>query len=85
MKFFVGKLPVSVKALASILSLSQTSPGVYLSVGQVFENTVGKGKIAQNLAISSFPRVFSIGFENFLSFSSKFETVICKVFKLTRV
>ena len=52
-----------------ILTLSQTSPGFYLSVVKSFENTEGKGEIARNEQFLLFP-VFSTHLENFLPFLS---------------
>ena len=54
------------------LTLSQTSPGFYVSVlyRKSFENTVGKGEIARNEQFLLFPTVFSIRLEHFLVFSS---------------
>ena len=40
------------------LTLSQTSPGFYVSAEQSFESTVGKGEIAHNEQFLLFP-VFS--------------------------
>ena len=40
------------------LTLSQTSPGFYVSVVQVFENTAGKGEIARNEQFLLFPQCF---------------------------
>ena len=36
-----------IKFLVQFLTLSQTSPGFYVSAAQTFENTVGKGEIAR--------------------------------------
>ena len=40
------------------LSLSQTSPGFYVSALNSFENTVGKGEIALNEQFLLFPQCF---------------------------
>ena len=40
------------------LTLSQTSPGFYVSAVQVFENTVGKGEIARNEQFHLLPQCF---------------------------
>ena len=50
---------VSVKALAGVLTLSQTSPGFYSLQYKSFENTVGKGEIARNEQFLLFPQCFS--------------------------
>ena len=51
-------------SLGKVLTLSQTSPGFYVSADKSIENTVGKGEIAP------FPTVFSSHLENFPSFPS---------------
>ena len=38
------------------LTLSQTSPGFYVSSVEVFENTVGKGEIARKEQFLLFPQ-----------------------------
>ena len=48
-----------VKSIDQSLTLSQTSPGFYMSVEQVLENTVGKGEIARNGQFLLFPQCFS--------------------------
>ena len=40
------------------VSLTQTSPGCYLSAVQAFENTMGKGEIAHNKQFFLFPQCF---------------------------
>ena len=40
------------------LTLSQTSPGFYVSEVQVFENTVGKREIALNVQFLLFSQCF---------------------------
>ena len=40
------------------LTLSQTSPGFYMSAVQSFENTVGKGEIACNEQFLLSPQCF---------------------------
>ena len=41
-----------------MLTLSQTSPGFYVSAVQVFENNVGKGEVAHNEQFLLFPQYF---------------------------
>ena len=41
-----------------LLTLSQTSPGFYVSAIQAFENTVGKEEIARNEQFLLFPQCF---------------------------
>ena len=43
------------------LTLSQTSPGFYMSAVEVFENTVGKGEIACNEQFLLFPQCLLFG------------------------
>ena len=52
------------------LTLSQTSPGFYVSEIQVFENTVGKGEIARNEQFLLFPQCFLILWRTYCHFSS---------------
>ena len=60
----------NVRDLENTLTLSQTSPGFYVSAVQVFGKHCGKGRICLYRAISPFPKVFSTHLENFLQFSS---------------
>ena len=53
-----------------VLTLSQTSPGFYVSAGQVLWKQCGKRRNCSWRAISPFPTVFSTRLGNFLSFSS---------------
>ena len=64
------------------LTLSQTSPGFYVSSVQAFENTVGKGEIARNEQFLLFPQCFSINLENFLPFSSTLKLLSANSFNL---
>ena len=52
------------------LTLSQTSPGFYVSVVQGFRKHCGKRRNCSVRAISLFPTVFSNPLGNFLPFSS---------------
>ena len=54
----------------TILTISQTSPGFYMSAVQDFRKHCGKRRNCSQLAISLFPRVFSTILENLLPFSS---------------
>ena len=47
-----------------------------------FENTVGKGEIANNEQFLLFPTVFSTGLENFLPFSSNLKLSAANSFSL---
>ena len=51
------------------LTLSQTSPGFYVSAVHVFKKHCGKRGNCSQPTISPFPTVFSTCFENFLPFS----------------
>ena len=55
------------------LTLSQTSPGFYVSAVQVFWKHCGKRRNCSWWAISPFPTVFSTVWMNFLPFSSILE------------
>ena len=66
------------------LTLSQTSPGFYVSTVQIFENTVGKGEIAHNEQFLLSPSVF-YPFEELSAILIKFEIVVCKLFQFGRV
>ena len=63
------------------LSLSQTSPGFYVTQYKSFENTVGKGEIARNEQFLLFP-VFSTFLENFPPFSSNLKLLSANSLKL---
>ena len=52
--------------IRTVLTLSQTSPGFYVSAFQVFWKQYGKRKNCSKRAISPFPTVFSNRLENFL-------------------
>ena len=65
-----------ISLLIGQLTLSQTSPGFYVSAVRSFENTVGKG------AISPFPRVFSTCLVNILLFSSNLKLLSANSFNL---
>ena len=52
-----------------VLTLSQTSPGFYVSAVQAaFENTVGKGEIARNEQFLLFPQCFLTFWRTFFHF-----------------
>ena len=81
--------PLPIMFSKSFLTLSQTSPGFYVSAVQFksFENTVGKGEIARNeqfllFSFSPFPTAFSTCLKNFLPFSSNFELSSANTFSL---
>ena len=67
--------------VAILLTLSQTSPGFYVSAVQSFENTAGKGEIVLNEKFLLFP-VFSTCLENFLLFSSNLRLSSANSFSL---
>ena len=56
--------------IAAFLTLSQTSPGFYMSAVPVFWKHCWKRRNCSWQAISHFPTVFSFHSENFLPFSS---------------
>ena len=64
------------------LTLSQTSPGFYVSAAQVFWKHCGKRRNCSQRAISPFPAVFSTHLENFLQFSSNLKLLSEKSFSL---
>ena len=71
-----------------ILTLSQTSPGFYVSAAQVLK-TLGKGEIAWDKQFLPFPQcslpfptVFSTHLENFLPFSTNLKLWSAKSFSL---
>ena len=73
--------------LIDILTLSQTSPGFYVSAVQVFyksfENTAGKEEIARDEQFLLFHSVFfSNPFRELSSFLIKLRIVVCKFFCL---
>ena len=70
-----------------MLTLSQTSPGFYVSAIHVFENTAGKGEIARNeqfRLVTPFPSVFYL-FGELSAICIKFKIVVCKLFQLGKV
>ena len=69
-----------VNASANALTLSQTSPGFSCLQYKSFENTAGKGEIAQ--AIPPFPTVFSTCLESFLPFSINLKLSSANYFSL---
>ena len=44
--------------MVQFLTISQTSPGFYVSAAQISENPVGKGEIARNKQFLLFPQCF---------------------------
>ena len=68
--------------LAKFLTLSQTSPGFYVSAVQTFQKHCGKRKNCSLRAISPFLTVFSICMGNFLPFSSNLKSLSVKSFNL---
>ena len=64
------------------LSLSQTSPGFYVSAVQVFWKHCGKRRNCSYRAISPFHTVFSTCLKNFLSFSSNMKLSSANSFSL---
>ena len=61
------------------LTLTQASPGLYVSEVQMFENIVEEGEIVRN---KQFPKVFSTFSGNFLSFSSNLKLSSANSFSL---
>ena len=63
------------------ISLSQTSPGFYMSAIQILKKHCGKGEIARNEHFLLFPTVFSNLSDNFrpllLTVSAKCKSNIC--------
>ena len=57
--------------LGNGLTLSQTSPGFYMSAVQVFLKHCGKRRNCRKRAISPFPTVFSTCLKSCLPFSTK--------------
>ena len=69
----------------SCLTLSQTSPGFYVSAVQVFLETVGKGETARNEQFLLFPQCFLTIWRTFCHFHLANEIVVCKIFQFGRV
>ena len=65
-----------------MLTLSQTSPGFYVSSLQVFRKHCGKRRNCSLRAISPFPTVFSTCLKNFLAFSSNLKLSSANSFSL---
>ena len=65
-----------------LLTLSQTSPGFYVSAGQVFWKHCGKRRNCSRRTISPFPTVFSTRLDNFLPFSSNLKLSSANCFSL---
>ena len=82
MPYTYGKknLPKSIIYNSLHLTLSQTSPGFYLSAIQVFRKYCGKRRNCSQRAISPFPTVFSTLLENFLLYSSNLKLSSGKLF-----
>ena len=80
----------------SNLTLSQTSPGFYVSAVHIsFENTVGKGEIACNEQFLLFPQYFLLSWRTFCHFDQiqncrlqtlsvwkRLKSVVCKCFEI---
>ena len=64
------------------LTLSQTSPGFYVSAAQSFENTVGKGEIARYEQFLLFPQCFLPIFGIFPPFLSSLKLSSVNFFSL---
>ena len=64
------------------LTLSQTSPGFYVSAVKVFWKHCGKRRNCSSRAISPFPTVFSTCLENFLPFSLHLKLLSANSFSL---
>ena len=67
---------------ARVLTLSQTSPGCYVSAVKVFRKHCGKRRNCSLRAISPFPAVFSTLLENYLPFSSNLKMSSANYFSL---
>ena len=65
-----------------LLTLSQTSPGFYVSAVQVFWKHCGKSRNCSYRAISAFPTVFSTLLENIPPFSSNLKLSSANSFNL---
>ena len=68
----------NVFTLSMSLTLSETTPGFYMSA---VENTVGKGEIARHEQFLRFP-VFSTSMENFLPFQLNLKLMSTSSFSL---
>ena len=66
------------------LTLSQISPGFYVSAVQVFWKHSEKRRNCSQRAISPFPTVFSTHFENFAPFSSNWRMSSANSFSLEK-
>ena len=64
-----------------LLTLSQTSPGFYVSVVQVFWKHCGKRRNCSIRAISPFPTVFSTHFGEHFAVFIKFKIIVCRLFQ----
>ena len=64
------------------LTLSQTSPGFYMSAVLVFWKHCGKRRNSSSRAISPFPTMFFTRLENFLPFLSNLKLSSAKSFSL---
>ena len=64
------------------LNLSQTSPGFHVSAVEVFWKRCGKRRNCSEWAISYFPTLFSIHYENFLQVSSNMKLLSANSFSL---
>ena len=53
-----GLFALELTTVKPVLTLSQTSPGFYVSAFKVFENTVGKGETARNEQFLLFSQCF---------------------------
>ena len=68
--------------LCLVLTLSQTSPGFYVSAVHSFLKHCGKRRNCSSRAISPFPTVFSTRLKNFPSFSSNLKLSSANCFSL---
>ena len=66
------------------LTLSQTSPGFYMSALKVFWKHCGKRRNCSQRAISPFPTVFSTHLANFPPFSSNLKLLSANSFSLDK-
>ena len=66
---------------SQVLTLSQTSPGFYVSAVQVFKKHSGKRRNCSLREISPFPTVFSTRLDNFLPLSSNLKVSSAKFIK----
>ena len=81
-KFVSEQFLILSKYIFLYLTLSQTSPGFYISAVQVFRKHCGKRRNCSEQAISPIPTVFSIHLENFLPFSSTLKLSSANSFNL---